>query len=108
MEVLIVAVEAVDNVMYGLLAAIFGAVGGIFTAVVVILAIAFALLMKYNAYGYGIKKFIDDKGNKQWQFWVITIAQVIHIFVMVVFNAVATSFLGAALGLLLAYHSLGV
>lgn len=89
------------------LAYIFALVGCIFGAVVVILSIAFVILMKYNAYGYGIKRFIDEKGNKQWQFLVITIAEVIHIFVMVVFNAVATSFLGTALGLLLAYHSLG-
>lgn len=79
---------------------IFGAVGGIFASVVLVLGIAFVLLMKYNAYGYGIKKFIDDKGNKQWQFWVVLIAQIVHLFILVVFSALSTILLGVCVWLL--------
>ena len=98
----------VNTITYEILATIFGAVGGIFAFVAAVLAVAFSLLMKYNIYGYGIKKFVDNKGDKQWQFWVLAIAQAVHIFIMTVFNVLGTLLLGVALNFLLAYYNLGV
>lgn len=83
------------------LAYMFAFIGCIFGAVVVILSIAFVILMKYNAYGYGIKRFIDEKGNKQWQFWLITFAQIVHMFILVVFSLLSNVLFGIAFRIIL-------
>ena len=100
MEVYIMVLGGAGDGIAEFLLCIFGAVGGIFASVVLILGVAFVLLMKYNAYGYGIKKFIDNKGNKQWQFWVILFAQIIHIFIMTVFSILSTVLFGVCIGIL--------
>lgn len=79
------------------LTSIFGIVGGVFGLVVIVLGLLYVLLMKKNIYGYGMKKHIDEKGNKKIEFWLLLFAQISHIIVMLVFNMISTSFIATAL-----------